>query len=383
MMRVERIQQNLQQSTKESDETKKQMEEDADLEIEDLKEKYETKLAAEREAALRLKGENGIMKKKFTLLQKDIHVQKDEIQSLFDDKKELYATIASLEKDIAGLKREIRERDDTISDKEKRIYDLKKKNQELEKFKFVLDYKIKELKKQIEPREVDIADMKETIQKMDHELERYHKNNVKLDLTIRPQAQARGSAEGRQKRSKLGHLLSRRRDSQLPERPPRDVASDSEPQAARGVGEEPVPETRHDRGGGQDPGRGYRRRVLAAARVPRGKVHREPQAQAAQGHGDAPLGQHADHERKRQSAEGNQRAPPRDEAGASARARRRLEALSRRSTPPPLSEAPARGSRGSARNLKPRVRTSTSARTPRARLICSATSSRSFDWITS
>jgi hypothetical protein len=54
-----------------------------------------------------------------------------------------------LEKDIAGLKREIRERDETIGDKERRIYELKKKNQELEKFKFVLDYKIKELKKQV------------------------------------------------------------------------------------------------------------------------------------------------------------------------------------------------------------------------------------------
>ena len=36
---------------------------------------------------------------------------------------------------------------------------MKKKNQELEKFKFVLDYKIKELKKQIEPRENDIIAM--------------------------------------------------------------------------------------------------------------------------------------------------------------------------------------------------------------------------------
>lgn len=54
-----------------------------------------------------------------------------------------------LEKDIAGLKREIRERDETIGDKERRIYELKKRNQELEKFKFVLDYKIKELKKQV------------------------------------------------------------------------------------------------------------------------------------------------------------------------------------------------------------------------------------------
>ena len=49
---------------------------------------------------------------------------------------------------------------------EKRIYDLKKKNQELEKFKFVLDYKIKELKKQIEPRENDIKEMKEQIQEV-------------------------------------------------------------------------------------------------------------------------------------------------------------------------------------------------------------------------
>ena len=39
---------------------------------------------------------------------------------------------------------------------EKRIYDLKWKNQELEKFKFVLDYKIKELRRQMEPRENEI-----------------------------------------------------------------------------------------------------------------------------------------------------------------------------------------------------------------------------------
>ena len=54
----------------------------------------------------------------------------------------------------ASSDRDSPRRDETIADKEKRIFDLKKKNQELEKFKFVLDYKIKELKKQIEPREV-------------------------------------------------------------------------------------------------------------------------------------------------------------------------------------------------------------------------------------
>lgn len=49
---------------------------------------------------------------------------------------------------------------------EKRIYDLKKKNQELEKFKFVLDYKIKELRKQMEPRENEIKRMKDQIEKV-------------------------------------------------------------------------------------------------------------------------------------------------------------------------------------------------------------------------
>ncbi|RLN73362.1 hypothetical protein BBJ28_00023607, partial [Nothophytophthora sp. Chile5] len=71
----------------------------------------------------------------------------------------------------------------------KRIYDLKKKNQELEKFKFVLDYKIKELKRAIEPRENEIADMKTQIKEMDRELELFHKSNAQLDLLIGEQRQ--------------------------------------------------------------------------------------------------------------------------------------------------------------------------------------------------
>lgn len=42
---------------------------------------------------------------------------------------------------------------------------------QLEKFKFVLDYKIKELKRQIEPRENEISDMRHQIEEMDLELE--------------------------------------------------------------------------------------------------------------------------------------------------------------------------------------------------------------------
>lgn len=41
-------------------------------------------MAGEREASLRLKGENGIMRKKFNALQKDIEAQKEEIKNLFE-----------------------------------------------------------------------------------------------------------------------------------------------------------------------------------------------------------------------------------------------------------------------------------------------------------
>ena len=50
-------------------------------------------------------------------------------------------------------------REQIIQDKEKKVYDLKKRNQELEKYKFVLDYRIKELKQKIEPREKQISEM--------------------------------------------------------------------------------------------------------------------------------------------------------------------------------------------------------------------------------
>ncbi|XP_076813301.1 cilia- and flagella-associated protein 57-like [Clavelina lepadiformis] len=172
------------QQQREYEETKRQIEEDADREILDIKNKYERRLRDEIETNMRLKGESGIMRKKFNSLNKEIDSKNEEIKTMQQEKQKLENVIKSLEKDIHGLKKEIQERDETIQDKEKRIYDLKKKNQELEKFKFVLDYKIKELKKQIEPRENDIKAMKEQIQEMESELERFHKQNTQLELNI-------------------------------------------------------------------------------------------------------------------------------------------------------------------------------------------------------
>ena len=69
---------------------KTDMEEDADIEVEALKRKYDAKLVSEKEATLRLKGENGIMRKKFHALQKDIEDQREEIKGLLEKQQQLY-----------------------------------------------------------------------------------------------------------------------------------------------------------------------------------------------------------------------------------------------------------------------------------------------------
>lgn len=46
----------------------------------------------------------------------------------------------------------------------------------------MLDYKIKEQKKMVEPREMEIKDLKEEKTKMESELERFNKQNVQLEL---------------------------------------------------------------------------------------------------------------------------------------------------------------------------------------------------------
>mmetsp|Transcript_26936 Transcript_26936/g.41053 ORF Transcript_26936/g.41053 Transcript_26936/m.41053 type:complete len:247 (+) Transcript_26936:277-1017(+) len=71
-----------------------------------------------------------------------------------------------------------------IGDKEKKIYTLKKKTQELEKFKFVLDYKIKELKRDIAPRGMEITRLKKETNDMDKNLRHYNKINANLGFIV-------------------------------------------------------------------------------------------------------------------------------------------------------------------------------------------------------
>jgi hypothetical protein len=61
---------------------------------------------------------------------------------------------------------------------------LKKKTQELEKFKFVLDYKIKELRTDIGPRGKKINELKEDTDRMKQEAMHFMRVNNNLSLIV-------------------------------------------------------------------------------------------------------------------------------------------------------------------------------------------------------
>ena len=65
---------------------------------------------------------------------------------------------------------EIEERDKTVQKKDDRISNLRRKKQELEKFKFVLEYKIKELNKERGPSEEESMNMNIQLQNMRREI---------------------------------------------------------------------------------------------------------------------------------------------------------------------------------------------------------------------
>ena len=84
-----------------------------------------------------------------------------ELKERNDEYAEQIKTLQQLKAETLVNEQELKDRDVTLADKWVIIQDLRKKIQELEKFKFVLDYKIKELKREIGPRNEKIQELNE------------------------------------------------------------------------------------------------------------------------------------------------------------------------------------------------------------------------------
>jgi hypothetical protein len=106
---IDQMQIEIRRQVAEFEEITRETEFDADSEVVELKHRYEKKLKDEKEIVLRLKGENGIMRKKFNTLQSEIDAHKTEISKMYNEEKKLHSVIKSLEKDISGLRKEVKQ----------------------------------------------------------------------------------------------------------------------------------------------------------------------------------------------------------------------------------------------------------------------------------
>lgn len=77
-------------------------------------------------------------------------------------------------------KQEITQNDLTVQEREQRQKELNEKIRELSKVGFVLQFKIRELKRTIKPKEQETAELGEKISEMNLELQRYRNNLAKL-----------------------------------------------------------------------------------------------------------------------------------------------------------------------------------------------------------
>jgi uncharacterized protein (DUF3084 family) len=135
----------------------KQIEDDASFEIKDINDKNYQNQTQVQDMSLKSKAELQLTRNKLADLDSDIGKLLRDIQDKETQLNNQTKTTLQLKTDIASQAAEIKEKDQAIGEREKKIYQLKKKTQELEKFKFVLDYKIKELKRDIAPRQMEIA----------------------------------------------------------------------------------------------------------------------------------------------------------------------------------------------------------------------------------
>ncbi|XP_048019038.1 cilia- and flagella-associated protein 57 [Megalobrama amblycephala] len=173
-----------QQRVREFEEYIKQEEVDADIEIHDIRMKYEQNFREEKKANSMLKVELDTTTKSFHVLQKEIDNRNLEIEKVKQEVQKLQAVIKSLENDITKLKAEIKNKDEIMQNKEKSIIDLNKLNTSLNKSLEVMKHRAEYMEEEIAPKESQIEELKEQMQEMEGELKEFHKTNTQLELKI-------------------------------------------------------------------------------------------------------------------------------------------------------------------------------------------------------
>ena len=187
---------------RDNEETMNQILEDARGEIELIKKKQSDNENKVLQMTTTSKGEVQLLKNKLADVRQELKTLDRWIQDKDTMLKKQRANIELLKAEWNENKSQIDIKDSIIHSREKNILHLKKKTQELEKFKFVLDEKIRDLRKDISPKEIEIEKLKFGTIDLDTELRKYNSVNASLgfmveDLRVRQALIAKAIATNR------------------------------------------------------------------------------------------------------------------------------------------------------------------------------------------
>ena len=160
------------------EETKKQLNKEIEEMLKDRMDRNDNEISIKRAELekLRIKYEDHEreFKKKKAEKEADIFHRKEHIKAKENKRTKERGELLTLTQDNDKLNKQIqelindkREKDNTIIDKNNIKRELEKENQELEKFKFVLNYKIKELKHEKDPKENKLQTLEKQAKDMD------------------------------------------------------------------------------------------------------------------------------------------------------------------------------------------------------------------------
>lgn len=144
-------------------EQSRQVQEDISDEIDCMTTRYEKLIKNEKDVVLKSTSAIGITKMKISAAIREIEERKEEIKNMLEVEENMTEENRSLQMNVEELKARSSSIDTLLKERGTSLEILRKKNEELTAFKFVLDFKVLELSKLIDPRETERKDLEQQL----------------------------------------------------------------------------------------------------------------------------------------------------------------------------------------------------------------------------
>jgi len=168
----------------ESFEHSRQVKEDISDEIDYMTIRYDKFIKDEKDVVLKCTSAIGIIKMKISAAMREIEERKEEIKNMLEVEENMTEENRSLQMNVEELKAQSSSVDTLLKERSASLEKLRKKNEELTAFKFVLDFKVLELSKLIDPRETERKDLEQQLLSKEEQKQKMNLHYIELRENI-------------------------------------------------------------------------------------------------------------------------------------------------------------------------------------------------------